>query len=176
MKRITAIAAACLLAANCRPDSSHYAMADCRVKTQAVAAEIVAVPVAVSIGVPVAAAAPYYYSYQQFAPQTQSVDVEAIAARVVEKLRVAEGPRALDTPNTPTPMPATMLVQKCLKCHAGANPKGGLSLENLAALSCEIRLKAVRAVLAEKMPKGGPRLTPEEAGRVLEELTKPNDK
>jgi hypothetical protein len=43
-------------------------------------------------------------------------------------------------------------------------------LENLPALDSVTRLKAIRAVLSEKMPKGGPRLTPEQAGQILEEL------
>ena len=73
------------------------AAAACRVTTvaacdepnRAVAADVVAVPVAVSVGVPVAEAAPYCYSYQALAPQSlvSSDAVEAIAAKVVEKLR-----------------------------------------------------------------------------------------
>src|ERR1700722_7494125 len=73
-------------------DDANAIRAACRVKTEVVAANVVAVPVAVSVGVPVAEAAPYYYSYQAFVPQSAAlaandVTVEAIAARVVEKLR-----------------------------------------------------------------------------------------
>ena len=161
------------------------AVAACRVKTEAVvAANVVAVPVAVSIGVPVREVAPYYYSYQAAVPQPAAVAVneaaiDEIAARVVEKLRspsgggaVAAGPASAPHSNrNAESVPSTSLVAaNCAKCHGGSDPKGNLSLENLAALNCETRLKAVRAVLSQKMPKGGPPLSPEEAGKVLEEL------
>ena len=58
---------------------------------------------------------------------------------------------------------------------SGAAPKANLSLENISGLDCQTRLKAVRAVLSEKMPKGGQRLSPEDAGRILEELTQVSD-
>src|SRR5437762_11379451 len=66
--------------------------AACRVETKFVAANVVAVPIAVAIGVPVAEVAPYYYSYQPYAAQpaplaADDAAIEAIAARVVEKLR-----------------------------------------------------------------------------------------
>jgi hypothetical protein len=149
--------------------------AACRVETKAVVAHVVAVPVAVSVGVPVAEAAPYYYSYQAFAPQSaplaaNDAAVEAIAARVVEKLR---GPTTgAAAAATRAPPPLTLVAQRCAKCHGGSEPKGNLSLENLGQLDCNARLRAVRAVLSEKMPKGGPRLTPDEAGKVLDELTR----
>ncbi len=157
--------------------SSPRLDAACKVKTRTVVAEVVAVPVAVSIGVPVAAVAPYYYSYQQFAP-SQVVDVESIASRVVEKLRQeqTETPPATKRSGSTDLKPQVsslkpLVAQRCIQCHGGADPKAGLSLENLPALACEQKLKAVRAVLSEKMPKKGPRLTSEEAGRILEELT-----
>lgn len=162
------------------------ALAACRVKAEAVVAtNIVAVPVAVSIGLPVAEMAPYYYSYQATAPQPAAVAVsetavDEIAARVVEKLRLPSGGGAAaagpaSAPHLANRAPASpkaisLVAEKCAKCHAGSDPKGNLSLENLAALNCETRLQAVRAVLSEKMPKGGPPLSPEEAGKVLEEL------
>jgi len=155
--------------------------AGCKVKTRVVVSDVVAVPVAVSVGVPVAVVAPYYYSYQQYAPATQPVDVEAIAARVVEKLRESQpAPKPATAAAAPSPPaeaplapPASLVSQRCVQCHGGPAPKGSLSLESLATLSCEQKLKAVRAVLSEKMPKTGPRLTPDEAGQILEELTKP---
>ncbi|HKD36502.1 MAG TPA: hypothetical protein VKB78_06865 [Pirellulales bacterium] len=161
------------------------ALAACRVKTEAVAANVVAVPVAVSVGVPVAEVAPYYYSYQAAAPQPAAVAVsetaiDEIAARVVEKLRspsvgsaAAAGPASAprSAPQMATSLPPISIVaEKCAKCHGGSAPKADLSFENLAALDCESRLKAVRAVLSQKMPKGGPPLSAEEAGKLLEEL------
>ncbi len=163
---------------------AQAAHAACRVKTEIVAANVAAVPVAVTIGVPVAVVAPYYYSYQATAPQravaASEAAVDEIAARVVEKLRspsgggaAAAGPASAPhgTNRAPASLKAVSLVAvKCAKCHSGSDPKGNLSLENVAALNCETRLEVVRAVLSKKMPKGGPPLSPEEAGNVLEEL------
>jgi mono/diheme cytochrome c family protein len=151
--------------------------AACRVKTEVVAANVVAVPVAVAIGVPVAEVAPYYYSYQATAAQpsplaANDAAVEAIAARVVEKLRSPNGGSAAAAGPASAPAALTLVAQKCAKCHGGSEPKGNLSLENLGLLDCATRLRAVRAVLSEKMPKGGPRLTADEAGKVLDELTR----
>ncbi|HEV2972487.1 MAG TPA: hypothetical protein VGY55_21120 [Pirellulales bacterium] len=160
------------------------ASAACRVKTEAIATNVVAVPVAVAVGVPVAEAAPYYYSYQAVAPQPiplgrNDAEIDAIAAKVAEKLRQSNASAStsavpVNAPlrSTQSPAALTLLAQKCATCHAGAEPKASLSLENVGTLNCETRLKAIRAVLTEKMPKGGPRLTPEEAGKVLEELTR----
>jgi mono/diheme cytochrome c family protein len=170
--------------------TSHFvlctsaASAVCRVKTEAIVTNVVAVPVAVAVGVPVAEAAPYDYSYQAIAPQPMPLgrndaEIEAIAAKVVEKLRQANpSASAAPVPATSQPKPSqslaplTIVAQKCATCHGGAEPKANLSLENVGSLNCETRLKAIRAVLSEKMPKGGPQLTPDEAGRVLEELTR----
>jgi hypothetical protein len=171
--------------------SAQMAAAACRVESKAAAANVVAVPVAVSLGVPVAEVAPYYYSYQAVAPQSaervaSDAAIEEIAARVAEKLRspsagglAAAGPASAPHSNEPPHLNdpplgrlpgGSLVAEKCARCHSGSEPKAGLSLENLAALNCETRLKAVRAVLSEKMPKGGPPLTAEEAGKVLEEL------
>jgi hypothetical protein len=160
------------------------ASATCRVKSGAIATNVVAVPVAVAVGVPVAEAAPYYYSYQAVAPQPMPLgrndaEIEAIAAKVVEKLREPNAiASSAPVPATTQPQPSrsiaasSLVAQKCAACHSGSAPKANLSLENIGALNCDTRLKAVRAVLSEKMPKGGPRLTADEAGKVLEELTR----
>jgi hypothetical protein len=161
-------------------------MAACRVKTHAATVDTVAVapvPLAVSIGVPVAEVTPYYYSYSSYAaysqPQPPAVDVDALAAKLAEKLAAAgitggggNTPQpAPPNPNPPTkPASPSLIATKCAQCHSGPNPKGKLSLENPAALDCPTRLKAIRAILSEKMPQGGPRLTPDEAGQLLEEL------
>jgi hypothetical protein len=161
------------------------AQAACRVQTRTVAANVVAVPLAVTVGVPVAQVAPYYYSYQATAGSAVSDSSDAvIAAKVVSKLRQGAAPAALSESSpsaarapsaTPAPPQATLVSQKCAICHSGSAPKANLSLENISRLDCVARLKAVRAVLTEKMPKGGPRLTPEEAGKILEELTQASD-
>jgi hypothetical protein len=158
-------------------------MGACRVKTQTVAVSAVAVapvPLAVAIGVPVAEVTPYYYSYSAYAPiAAPTVDVDALATKLAEKLAVA-GPTNhggnVPQPAPPISAPASkvespsLIAQKCAQCHSGPEPKGKLSLENPVALDCPTRLKAIRAILSEKMPQGGPRLTPDEAGKLLEEL------
>ena len=104
--------------------------AGCRVATRAVVCDVVTVPVAVSVGVPVAVVAPYYYSYQQYVP-AQPVDVDAIAARGVEKLRESQptpkppaAATSLPTAESP-PAPRTSLVsQRCVQCHGGVWPQG----------------------------------------------------
>jgi len=175
-----------LLACWCVADGAtrpRAATAACRVKTQAVAvsaAAVAPVPLAVAIGVPVAEVTPYYYSYSAYTPiATTTVDVDALATKLAEKLAAA-GPTnhggnapqpAPPTPSPPSKLAAPSLIeQKCAQCHSGPEPKGKLSLENPAALDCPTRLNAIRAILSEKMPQGGPRLTPDEAGKLLEEL------
>lgn len=165
--------AACLLLASNGLAPPRAVAAACRVKTQAVAASAVApVPLAVAIGVPVAEVTPYYYSYSAYAPsQPPAVDIDALATKLAEKLAAKpSGAGAMPAPQS-AKLPASSLVaQKCAQCHSGPEPKGKLSLENPAALDCPTRLKAIRAILSEKMPQGGPRLTPDEAGKLLEEL------
>src|SRR3954447_12886132 len=85
-----------LIAGICPLGDPQECVAACRVETKAVAANVVAVPMAVSLGVPVAEIAPYYYSYQATAPQSRALAVndaaiDEIAARVVEKLRSPSG-------------------------------------------------------------------------------------
>jgi mono/diheme cytochrome c family protein len=150
-----------------------------------VATDLVAVPVAVSVGVPVAQAAPYYYTYSAYSTPsaTAGVDLDALAIKIVEKLRAVAPPAQRGQQPAPPPVPVThgpatiqqigrsaWVAERCATCHSGPAPKGQLSLENLPALDSVTRLKAIRAVLSEKMPKGGPRLTPEQAGQILEEL------
>ncbi len=99
--------------------------AACRVQTAVVAANVVAVPVALSIGVPVADAAPYRYSYRAFAPPPPEpigeAEIEAIAARVAEKLRPANGNSSANAiPASPRPPPsrppaATSLVAQSVR-------------------------------------------------------------
>jgi len=162
------------------------AMAACRVKTRAVAVNTVAiapVPLAVAIGVPVAEITPYYYSYSAYSaysqPQPPTVDVDALATKLAEKLAAAGangGSGNTSQPLPPNPnqpsklAPPSLIATKCAQCHSGLEPKGKLSLENPATHDCPTRLKAIRAILSEKMPQGGPRLTPDEAGKLLEEL------
>ena len=161
--------------------------AACRVRTkvvtQVVETQVAAVPLAVAIGVPVAAVTPYYYSYAAYSgPSQTTVDLDALADKVAARLRAACPPPTNGPNQNPTPTPtagaasptktsaASVVQQRCAVCHTQTDPKGKLSLVNPAALDPASRLKAIRAVLSEKMPKDGPPLTPEEAGQALEEL------
>ena len=114
-----------------------------------------------------AQAAPLTY-YSVGAHLQEDALAERIAARVLEKLA---GPSQATT----QAVPPTLVQQKCGKCHGGADPKGGLSLLDLSVLSCEVRLEAVQRIVtddeAKRMPKGGT-LTPEEAGLLLQELSR----
>lgn len=133
---------------------ASQAKADCRhffVKKQAVVVQQVAVPVAVY--------PPVYYS------AGGDIQAEALAEKVA---RLVEGKLALRQQQT-LPVPATMLAQKCAKCHSGAQPKGGIAFDG-SPLACHQITAAIRAVAADKMPKGGPFLTPEQKGQLLEEL------
>lgn len=190
MKRFALLTFASLVAL-CAGFDSPSAQAKCRVRTKVVAQVVatqVAVPLAVAIGVPVAEVTPYYYSYAAYGGSStpNAVDLDALADKVAARLRTACPPPSGPTQNpTPTPQlpssppaPASsiktsavsIIQQRCAVCHSQADPKGNLSLASPAALDPASRLKAIRAVLSEKMPKDGPPLTPEEAGQALEEL------
>src|SRR5260221_14405844 len=127
MKRMRMVAWVGLLIGAWLLSDSDAICAACRIETKAGVANVVAVPVAVSLGVPVAQVAPYYYSYQAFAPQSaplaaNDAAVEAIAARVVEKLR---GPSAgAAAAATQTPPPLTPVPEKFARCHGGRGPTG----------------------------------------------------
>src|SRR6202790_3296469 len=194
MKRVMIFPLA-LCAAVRGPGAPGTCEAACRVKAkvveQVVETQVVAVPLAVAVGVPVAQTTPYYYSYAAYANSggQAAVDLDALAAKIADRLRTAspppadgsnQNPQSIPTPQPPTSAPTggsaakmsvgSIVQQRCIVCHSGADAKGKLSLETPAALDPASRLKAIRAVLSEKMPKDGPRLTPEEAGRALEEL------
>jgi len=185
MKRVMILPLALCVAVR-GPGAPGTCEAACRVKAkvveQVVETQVVAVPLAVAVGVPVAQTAPYYYSYAAYSNSggQTAVDLDALAAKIADRLRTA-CPAPADGPNqNPQSVPAagsaakmsvgSVVQQRCVVCHSGADAKGRLSLETPAALDPASRLKAIRAVLSEKMPKDGPRLTPEEAGQALEEL------
>ena len=150
-----------------------------RVAVNAVA--IAPVPLAVAIGVPVAEVTPYYYSYSAYAASTLAAGRRWMwmpwLTKLAEKLAAAKSrftakcPAARAAKSAAAGKLAAVADRtKCAECHSGPEPKGKLSLDNPAALDCPTRLKAIRAILSEKMPQGGPRLTPDEAGKLLEEL------
>ncbi len=151
------------------------------VRSASVSPRFVVTDIAVPIGVPVAVYSSYWYStgglvqpagyaVQQAHPQLQQ-------AQTAQQNNVQAESVPPPLPQRPAePMlspPVRLLSATCVKCHGGAKPKAGLSLEHLDELTDEQRLKAVRMVLTERMPKGGPRLTAVEAGLILDALTQP---
>ncbi len=141
----------------------------------AVVENIVAVPVAVPVGIPVASNPGYYYSYNPPPTVNVTIDTNSIADAVISRLNPNQNPGPLRAEAKSLTAPAPPVAQtavsaKCARCHSGETAKGGLNLSNLALLDCPTRMRAARAVLQERMPKDG-KLTAEEAGQVLTELT-----
>lgn len=99
----------------------------------------------------------------------QSIEQDALAAKVAK--RVIEQLRSeLNAPQRPQQTAAqTVLSQACAKCHSGATPKGGLTIDGQTPLECDSILDAIQAVASGSMPKGAT-LTPEQKGKVLDEL------
>ncbi len=136
---------------------------------------LAAVPVAT---IPtVAPYANYWYSYNQYAPQAtygqqqSGLIAKQIAAEVLKELRAPNGQQQGQFRANAAPQ--TMLALKCARCHSGGEPKGGLLLTDLAGLTAEQKNKAINMIVTDRMPKGGPPLKPEEAGKIITELTTP---
>ena len=83
------------------------------------------------------------------------------------------------TTTTPTPAPTpeavaksnSIIAAKCASCHGldKTEPKAGIFLDAGHQLDCKVVLSSLKAIKDNKMPKGGS-LTPEEKGRIMEEL------
>ncbi len=137
---------------------------------------------AVPIGVPVAV--PSVVSYQAVPqPQYQSQHYQQPqhASTVTTKAECA----ACSCPNCPncaakgevkaavveSKSLLSLVQQNCVRCHSGAEPKGGLDLSG--ALDCETRMKCIARVLADsddkRMPKGKS-LNPDDLGKLIQEL------
>jgi hypothetical protein len=186
MKRIALVLIAFATVGPCFPPPP--VMAGCRVACpsagtgQVAQEQFVALATAIPIGVPVGQYGATTYSYDARPVNvTVNLNTAAVARGVAEKLihpgtdRVPSGCGSLVAPQPHVPSaqaPLSAVVTHCAKCHAaGANATAFAKFDatNLAALSCEQRLSAARAVLSEKMPKGT-KLTAEEAADVLTEL------
>jgi mono/diheme cytochrome c family protein len=161
----------CLFAIRCQD-----AEAGCRVATrsfvhsnvvhsakvhQPFVATTFAVPVGVPVSytTPVAPFAPYWYSSAAYIQQQQQA-----ATAHSDGLEASGGRNA----------PLVLFNGKCVRCHSGEKPKAGLDLSDPANLDPETKLKAVRAVLDERMPKGG-KLSAVEAGQVLDVLSRESE-
>ncbi len=180
MKPIGMIVAAvsCLL-------SPIYSDAGCRVacQQQVVQEQFVALATTIPVGVPVGQYGATTYSYDARPINvTVNLNTDAIAESVANKLLGAATPKTTNSAPTTGPTqapiprattaPPSAVSLHCAKCHsAGGNATAfaKFNATNLAALTCQQRLAAARAVLLEKMPKGT-KLTAEEAGDVLTEL------
>ena len=119
----------------------------------------VIVPFAVPVGVPVAAVAPYFYSYQQF--QTRPEEPSGVVVKATAPARDSlPASRGLSSP---------LVAAHCATCHGGPSPKAGLSLESIDNLSDADRFKAIRAVASGRMPKGET-VTADEVRAVIQQL------
>ena len=123
--------------------------------------------------------APVHQAY--VAPQIlyqagQYIEAEAIAEkaalRALAKFTAYQQQAALRPQvATPPPVPAAenIVAEKCGKCHGGAAPKAGLTLDGVTPVPCASVLESLRQIKDDQMPKGAP-LTPEEKGLLMEAL------
>lgn len=145
-----------------------------RVVRQHVAEAKVVVPFAVPVGVPVAVVSPYLYGYSAFAtPADTASDPYADRSRTATSASPAEAGLGRSH-RDPLPEGGRELVHSnvsthCAACHGGATPEGQVTLERVDGLPLRDRLRAIRAVLSRRMPKGAA-LTDEQLRGVVEEL------
>jgi hypothetical protein len=111
-----------------------------------------------------------YQSIQSMAasaPQVITLRLEAATATVA-----AGAVGKTCTPETQQPnysMKAGLLESRCFGCHGGAKGvKGKFDLR--LDLTCKQKFAALQQVIAGEMPKGGPPLTNDEFGQLVEEL------
>lgn len=92
--------------------------------------------------------------------QVQQVAPEEVNAQIQQKTSPVQAPQS-----------TSLIGQKCGKCHGLniAEPKGGIFLDTGHKLTCEIAMKALQLVKADKMPKDAP-LSNQEKALFLEEL------
>ena len=62
-----------------------------------------------------------------------------------------------------------IVAEKCGKCHSGAAPKAGLTIDGVTPMPCASVLESLRQIKDDEMPKGGS-LSPEEKGLLMEAL------
>lgn len=144
----------------------------------------------------VAYAAPVYYAQPYYAPLAyyaagadiqSEAQAEKIARLAVPKiLAQLQAPlkqqqvngHKIPYPNSARPLPpqpelpttGSVLARKCAECHSGARPKKGIVIDGTTPMFCDQITMSIRMIRDDKMPKGGPPLTPDEKGQALEEL------
>lgn len=141
----------------------------------------------------VAYVAPVYYSQPYYTPlayyaagadlqaeaQTEKI-ARQLAPKLLAELRAQlQAPlkqqvktpiaRPLPQPELPT-HPISILATRCAKCHSGAAPKKGITIDGKTAMFCDQITASIRMIRDDLMPKDGPPLTPDEKGQALEEL------
>lgn len=142
---------------------------------------------AVPVGVPVAPLSSVYYSYGsaqpvvQAAPATTPKPCACGSEHCGAPPTMAEpgGPEPI-TPQAAVHPGAAILRSKCAACHTGETAKGGFKLFDAAAVvsgaspwadGWRDHKKAIFDQLrSDKMPKGGPALTPEQFTDVVDFL------
>lgn len=102
-----------------------------------------------------------YYSVGQDL-QTEAL-AEKVAALVEKKLALRAAVKA-----EPVVSPSSALVTNCGKCHSGPNAKAGIMYDG-SPLKCGDITKALRAIAADKMPKGS-KIDGATKGQLMQEL------
>jgi hypothetical protein len=100
---------------------------------------------------------------------------QQVAQQITARAQITQPPSAKATPHPEQiPVPAaggSLIAAKCGRCHGQqlAEPKGKLYLDGGLKLDCKAVLASIKAIKTDTMPKGE-KLTPEEKGRLLDEL------
>lgn len=103
----------------------------------------------------------------------QGLEIEAAVTKALRReLQAIRQEIAIPQRASVPPLPAeprNILMEKCGKCHSGATPKAGLTIDGVTSMPCESVLESLRQIKDDKMPKGGV-LSPEEKGLLMEAL------
>jgi hypothetical protein len=129
-------------------------------------AALVAVPFAVPVATPVAVVNPtgVFYAYSPLAAAYGAASDEHW--REFEEFR-----RWKQSQQAMLPSAAPAVSSTCLKCHAGPAAKGNFRLDQ--PLTADARIKAIREVIAGRMPKDKPLLAGEGSGLIAELAAEP---
>lgn len=110
--------------------------------------------------VPAVAVSPYIYQ------AGRDIEADALAAKVAALVTQQLLAQPLTQPQT---APASAIAQHCAKCHSGATPKGGLTLDGVTPLLCSQITASLRQIASDEMPKDH-KLPPELKGQIMSEL------
>lgn len=106
------------------------------------------------------AVSPYLYQ------AGRDIEADALAAKVAAL--VTQQLRAQPLVQQQT-APASVIAQHCAKCHSGATPKAGITLDGSTELLCSQITASLRAIAADKMPKDH-KIDPAVKGAIMQEL------